>query len=288
MSITRKKAEAHLAYLARRRERYETQQSLRDVVLSEQSTDESALASGSGEPYAQLIGSAGVAQRGKPLGERPRRGRAEQLGDGASGSPASRLTDHALCSGVQFENFLARRIDGDDGFIDRLQQQSVTCLGQAQPRVILLQRLLRFDESLLQGGKRPQVAPERDEPTLFPRAAQVVEHGHRSARDVGMIDLSRYGCRGLRFGEQALDFRPTVHGDGVEKRPSDPVLAEGGRQVVGAHGNIAHDAAPIEHEHHVRCSSEERGDRLGIESGQGLPWRLEVFHIRVTVLACRR
>ena len=77
---------------------------------------------------------------------------------------------------VGLKHLLRRAIDHKDGLTRELEQQPVPRLEMAQPRIILLERLLRLDQPLLERRDRAQVATEGDDALAVVDPQRRVEH----------------------------------------------------------------------------------------------------------------
>lgn len=94
-----------------------------------------------------------------------------------------------------------------------------------------------------------------------------------------MVNLSGTNFARGTVGKQQLNLGTTVFRHGIDQRFTDPTCIEFVEQFGIGYGDIANDPASIDDERDIGRSYDETGNRLSIESGQGLPWRLESFHI---------
>ena len=60
---------------------------------------------------------------------------------------------------VEFDDSPRLQIDDEDGVRHALQQQAVAGFREPQPRIITFDRLLGFDDLLLQVGERAEITP---------------------------------------------------------------------------------------------------------------------------------
>ena len=153
-----------------------------------------------------------------------------------------RSRQHLRAGGIGFLYREAVGVDDHHRFGNRAKQRLIARLNFAQPRIIAIEVLLRFDKTLLERGDAAQIAPDGDD-------AVVVARPHRSVLDRNirpvrgrMIDLAPH--RGPRRDavEQVLDLAPAFDGDRFNPFAPAPGVAAIARELFIADGDILDDA----------------------------------------------
>jgi hypothetical protein len=176
----------------------------------------------------------------------------------------------------------------------RWKEQAVARLDVTQAPVVALERLLRLDEALLQGGQGAQVAPHEHHGAVGQAHARV---GHRQVVTVGrgVIDLAArrgapYAGRAPgRLAEEQLDLaarlgrddvgEPTAHPP-VEQRRIPALRARPGhrrqaRGAAAAGGRVDHHAGGVDDQGEVG-GGDEAGRRLAAQARErGAPGQPE-------------
>ena len=131
---------------------------MRGIFVSEENAVESKITAGTVRAQPQRLGPTRGAQAREPFPDQPTRLRAETLAEGSPREALRVIPQQTPRRRIGFDDFLSARIDREHCVADRLQQQSITRLGEPQFRVIALQRLLGLDQSLLQRRHGAQIA----------------------------------------------------------------------------------------------------------------------------------
>ncbi len=178
-------------------------------------------------------------------------------------------------SGLGAEEMRRRRVDVDDargagienedGFGGELEKQAIALLRVADPRVLALHLLLRFDKALLESRHRPQIAPHDENPAIVAEADRAVADRHVRAL-ARVVDLPP-ACRGAPAGiaQEFVDLDARFIRDGVDETAPDPFGRSLLREVrVGKRG-VENKARSVDHQRDIGCGGEQGADVFGVE-----------------------
>jgi hypothetical protein len=144
------------------------------------------------ERHVHLVAGALEARRGEQVVERLADARRRLGRERAADQPVGRQPEERAGRGVGVHHLARRGVDHEHRLARALEQQAVAGLDVAQPPVVALERLLRLDEALLQGGHGAQVAPDQDHGAVVQADARV-RHGQIGPVERRVVDLAAWG-----------------------------------------------------------------------------------------------
>ena len=234
------------------------------VLGSERRRRDAGAADRSEQTSADLAALSAGACRGEQCVDGATRGVRERRGGDLADEGIADAREQPDRGRVGIEDLEAFRIDDDHAVGGHLEQHLVLRLRLACVPVAALHVLLRFDETLLNGGDRSHVAADRQHRTVFAEADRRVGNRQIDAGRQRMIDLApaRHALAG-RFLQELLDLAARFAADRVDPWLADP--RRGRRRdrlgVALLHG--ANDAAAIDDERDVARQGDEGLGELG-------------------------
>ena len=234
------------------------------VLLAEGGGGDQHLAAILQQPRPHVVGPAGGPDAGHQLVDRPLALGREHLEEDPRGAALAAAAEQRVRRAVRLQHLLRGALQDQHRLGPELEQHAVAGLGVAQPGVVPVDRLLRLDQSLLQGRERPQVAAEGDHPAAVADPHGGEEDRHRGAAQRTLVDVApaRQGPGG-DVAQHGLHLRPAVLGHRVHPGAAEPALLalhlQG--QLLAVEGGIPDHARLIDDEGDIRRGGDQ--DRCG-------------------------